>query len=196
MSPISKRSTPRQQPAATCTSLTVRPRSITASLALYLPTAALDAATLSFSYRFTLTSQNAQLAWLRVRIVSDSVVDALPNQFVPDAIVTPLLIESDGFPGADWQQGQYVFNTADLNAMIAASAQGSRLFVLFELYADQLTVDLDNIQLQVAGSTELPQQGRIAFTRADQNGYPIGIDSILPNGSDRRQIWQHPGSIP
>jgi len=151
---------------------------------LYLPTQ-LTAATLSFDYKFVPQS-GAALSGFRARIATDT-----------EDLATALYIDAGSYPGETWQVANYTLTAGELSAVNAAHDADKRVYVIIDLSAQFLYVNVDNVSLRVSGSMDYPTLGgSIAYVGLDGNGYAKTVKRIDPDGSDSQTIWTHPSAFP
>ncbi len=150
---------------------------------LYLPTQT-TAAALSLDYQFV-PQAGAALGYFTARIVTWS-----------GTIATPVYITTANYPGPTWQStGALTLNAGQLAALNAAHAAGQRVYVLIDLYAQSLFVNVDNVVLNVTGSKATPTwAGSIAYIGLDNDGYAKTVNRINPDGSSPQTLWTHPQS--
>ncbi len=149
---------------------------------LHLPTRT-TAASLSFGYRFV-PGSGASLGFFRARLAT-----------AKDTLVTPL--EVTLYPGEAWQAVDVALSPRGLTALNAARAAGQQVYLLLELYAQFLNVNVDNVGFAVDGQMDRPTlSGSIACVGLDGNGYPRSVDRLDPDGSRRQTLWTHPSPFP
>ena len=126
----------------------------------------------------------ASLAFFRARLVK------------PAGDLATLLQETL-YSGDDWQTAHVVLDPDQLATLNAERAAGSRVYLLFELSAQFLYVNLDQVAFRVSGETDRPAlQGSIAYVGLDENGYAQTVNCVDPNGGRPEILWTHPGSFP
>ena len=131
---------------------------------LHLPTRT-TAASLSFGYRFV-PGSGAALGFFRARLATDQ-----------DTLVTPLEVAL--YPGEAWQAVDVALSPEGLTALNAARAAGQRVYLLLELYAQFLNVNVDNVRFTVDGQVDRPTlSGSIACVGLDGDGYARSVDRL------------------
>lgn len=150
---------------------------------LYLPTQT-TAAALSFDYLF-LPQSGAALGYFSARVVTAT-----------GTIATLVYITPATYPGETWQAtGSLALNTSQLATLNAAHAAGQRVYVILDLYAQFLYVNVDNVAFTVSGSKTIPAwNGSIAYIGLDSGGYAKTVRRINPDGSNPQTLWTHPES--
>ncbi len=150
---------------------------------LYLPTQT-TAAALSFDYQFVPQS-GAMLGYFTARIVTETATIAILVNITPA-----------NYPGTSWQStGALALDAGQLAAVNAAHAAGQRVYVLIDLYAQSLFVNVDNVAFNVTGTKVTPAwNGSIAYIGLDSGGYAKTVNTINPDGSSPQTVWTHPQS--
>ncbi|MBU1748896.1 MAG: hypothetical protein KKA73_14500, partial [Chloroflexi bacterium] len=148
---------------------------------LYLPTQT-TAAALSFDYLF-LPQSGAALGYFTARVITDT-----------GTIATLVHITPENYPGSTWQAtGALALDAGQLAALNAAHAAGQRVYVLIDLYAQNLYVNVDNVAFNVSGTKTAPTwSGSIAYIGLDSSGYARTVKRINPDGSSPQTLWTHP----
>ncbi len=154
----------------------------------------LDSARLSFNYRLSANS-GAQLGFFIVRIVTEDVLNA--QTFDESYLLKALDVRPENFPGYDWYAGQVSLSASELDSINQAHAQGHRLYVLIELYAQFMAARVDNVSFIADGQEDHPQMdGAIAFIETDDAGNAVAVSRIDPDGENRQQLWQSSSVAP
>jgi len=95
-------------------------------------------------------------------------------------------VDANTFPGFDWQKVRADLNAEALTKLNTAHAAGERVFLLIALGGANIEVIVDNVELQIEGTMELPNiPGVIAYIRDGKE-----IRRIRANGSDEKLIWR------
>lgn len=148
---------------------------------LYLPTQT-TAASLSFDYAF-LPQSGPSLGYFSARVVTDT-----------GTIATLVYVTPATYPGETWQStGALAFGAGELAALNAAHAAGQHVYLLIDLNAQNLYVNVDNVSFIVDGNKTIPAwSGSIAYIGLDGSGYAKTVRRINPDGSTPQTVWTHP----
>jgi hypothetical protein len=155
---------------------------------LYLPTQT-TAASVSLDYQFVPDS-GATLGWLRVSLVTD-----LTN--LDAYIARPLYVDVNNYPGTAWQTVNVSLNASQLAALNTAHSAGQHVYLIIDLWASSLFVNVDNVAFTVSGSMNYPTvSGVIAYIGMNSSGYDRTVDRIDPDGDNQQTLWTHPSTTP
>jgi len=144
------------------------------------------AANLSLDFRF-LPGYGAALGYFRARLATET-----------STIATLLDITPTNYPGEAWQStGARSLSGAELAALNSAWSAGEHTYLVIELYAQSLQVNVDNVAFRVSGQMTYPAlSGSIAYVGLDSGGYPVRVGRIDPDGAGDRTLWTHPSTVP
>jgi hypothetical protein len=155
---------------------------------IYLPTQT-TAATFAFDYRMLPSEYSlGGTAQFQARVITTT-----------NTITTVLMTANINYD-TGWQSVSIALGAADVAQIQATHAAGQRMWIVFNLgqsAANQMKTYLDNVSLKVSGSVDYPTvSGSIAYVGQNNDGYPVTVNSIAPDGSDQQTLWTHPGTLP
>ncbi|MBN1886706.1 MAG: PD40 domain-containing protein [Thermoflexales bacterium] len=151
---------------------------------LHLPSQ-LTAAALALDYCFVLGSGSPTLGYFRARLSTPS-----------STLATLVDVGAAGYPGETWQAtGSLALGASDLSALNGARAGGQHVYLVIELYAQSLYVNVDNVSFKVSGSQDYPDWGgSIAYVGLDEAGYAKTVKRVDPDGANSQTLWTYPGA--